>query len=130
MKKKSVFALMMAMAMVASVAAPATVSQAAGLAQAQDASKVTYRYVSAGEAELLKQIFDVEYYKAQNPELVEVLGDNYDVLFEHFYKCGIFEGRVCNANFDPSAYASAYTGLRDLFSSDILLYGNKIMKTS
>ena len=122
MKKKSVFALMMAMTVIAGISTPATVSQAAGLAQAQDASTVTYRFVSAGEAAYIKQMFDVEFYKAHNPDLVAILGEDENVLFEHFYKCGIFEGRTCNANFDPSAYASAYSDLREIYGGDILYY--------
>ena len=97
-------------------------SSAQGLTQTTDASKVVYSNVSASEIELLKSIFDFDYYKTQNPELVGLLGDNYNALFEHFYKYGLFEGRTCNANFDPAAYASAYSDLKSAFGTDILSY--------
>ena len=97
-------------------------SSAQGLTQTTDASKVVYSNVSASEIELLKSIFDFDYYKTQNPELVDLLGDNYNALFEHFYKYGLFEGRTCNANFDPAAYASAYSDLKSAFGTDILSY--------
>ena len=95
---------------------------AQGLTQTTDASKVPYSTVSASDIELLKTIFDFDYYKAQNPELVSRLGDNYNALFEHFYKYGLFEGRTCNASFDPAAYASAYSDLKEAFGTNILSY--------
>lgn len=122
MRKKSVLAFMMAMAMMAGVAAPAITSQAAGLTQAQDASAVQYGSLTAEETKLLESMFDYEYYKAQNSDLVAVLGDDPAKLFEHFCKCGIFEGRTCNANFDPAAYASAYTDLKASFGTNIFKY--------
>lgn len=113
---------MMAFAMVASVATPAITADAAGLTQATAPDQVKYGKLTAAEKKVLASIFDVEFYKAQNPELVEKLGSDYDKLFEHFCLCGIFEGRTCNANFDPSAYASAYSDLKAQFGTDIIKY--------
>ncbi len=96
--------------------------EAAGLTQSQNVETIHYEVATEEDIQLLAQIFDYEYYMEQNPDVVEVLGDDYDTLFEHFYKCGIFEGRTCNANFDPSAYASAYSDLRELYGDNILKY--------
>ena len=101
---------------------PANIVEASDLTLATDASKVTYRTTTAEEIAILKKLFDVEYYKAQNPELVELLGGSYKALFEHFCKYGVYEGRTCNANFDPSAYASAYSDLKSAFGTNILAY--------
>ena len=48
---------------------PANIVEASDLTLATDASKVTYRTTTAEEIAILKKLFDVEYYKAQNPEL-------------------------------------------------------------
>ena len=112
---------MMAIAMVGMVTAPSITSEAAGLTQAATTDQVTYGKVSDADKALLKQIFDAEYYLAQNPDLVELYGNDIEALFNHFCTLGIFEGRTCNANFDPAAYASAYEDL-SLFGNDILKY--------
>ncbi len=104
------------------MSAPATNVEAAGLTQVTDASKVNYGKVTAEQIEALKKIFDLEYYKKSNPELASKIKDNYEAWFSHFYTYGIFEGRTCSANFDPSAYASAYGDLKNEFGSDILMY--------
>ena len=121
MRIKKVLGLMMAIAMVGMVTAPSITSEAAGLTQAATTNQVTYGKVSDADKALLKQIFDAEYYLAQNPDLVELYGNDIEALFNHFCTLGIFEGRTCNANFDPSAYASAYEDL-SLFGNDILKY--------
>lgn len=99
---------------------PANQVEASDLTLVTDVSKVTYRTTTAEEVALLKKLFDVEYYKAQNPELVDLLGGSYKALFDHFCKYGVYEGRTCNAKFDPSAYVSAYPDARDATKNDIL----------
>lgn len=122
MKMKKVLALMMALAVVGTVGAPAITADAEGLSQAATPDAVNYGTVSAEDIELLKGLFDVNYYIEQNPDIVALCGTDYDKLFEHFVKRGVFEGRTCNANFDPSAYASAYSELKGAFGLDILKY--------
>ena len=122
MNKKRVIALMMSILTVGFVASPAFVPNAEGLTQAARAEDVSYSTISAEDEAILKSMFDVDYYKAENPDLVELFGDDTDKLFEHFCKRGIFEGRTCNANFDPAAYASAYGELKDAFGLDIIKY--------
>ena len=122
MKKKQIMALMMALAISGAVGVSTVNVDAAGLTQATDASTVVYRQLSKSDINILKDLFDFEYYKAANPELVVSLGDNYNRLFEHFCKCGVFEGRTCNPNFDPAAYASAYGDLKEKYGTDIMKY--------
>lgn len=97
-------------------------ARANGLTQTADASKVSYGTTSESDIALLKQIFDLNYYRKNNPELEALFGDNYNAWFEHFYRYGIYEGRTCSENFDPSAYASAYSDLKAAFGSNILEY--------
>ncbi len=97
-------------------------AQAAGLTQVNDSNKVTYGTVTEAQRQVLATMFDFEYYKKTNPELVTKLGDNYQALFDHFCNSGIFEGRTCNPNFDPSVYASAYSDVKDACKDDIVAY--------
>lgn len=111
---------MMAMAMIAGT--PAISSQAAGLTQAVTPEEVTYGTLTAEDIEIIKSMFDYEYYKSQNPDLANVIGSDFDSLFKHFCLCGIFEGRTCSENFDPAAYASAYDDLKSQFGKNIVKY--------
>ena len=120
--RRKLLGTMMALAMAGMIVVPTIKVEAAGLTQAKDPSKVKYETVTADETQILKSIFDLEYYKAQNPDVVAAFGDNYDILFKHFCTYGVFEGRVCNENFDPAAYASAYSDLKEEFGSNILKY--------
>lgn len=122
MKMKKVLALMMALAVVGTVGAPAITADAEGLTQATNPNEVNYGKIDESDLEILKSLFDVNYYIEQNPDIAYLLGNDYNKLFEHFTKCGIFEGRSCNPSFDPSAYASAYSDLKELFGSDIMMY--------
>lgn len=121
MKVKRVLALSMALAMVG-VWTPAITSDAAELTQATNAASVKYGNLSKNEQALLAGMFDYEYYKATNPDVVAALGDDRAKLFEHFVKCGIFEGRSLNATFNVSAYASAYADVAAAFGDDIIKY--------
>ena len=121
MKVKRVLALSMALAMVG-VWTPAITSDAAELTQATNAASVKYGKLSKNEQALLAGMFDYEYYKATNPDVVAALGDDRAKLFEHFVKCGIFEGRSLNATFNVSAYASAYADVAAAFGDDIIKY--------
>ena len=94
-------------------------SLAQGLTQATDGSKVATLTISADDQIILKGMFDLNYYRSNNPDLA-ALKDN--ELFKHFCEHGIFEGRTCNAYFDPSAYASAYPALKAQFGNDIMAY--------
>ena len=103
------------------IAAPVT-SMAAGLTETTDASAVSYGTLTDAQKAVVRTIFDYEYYKEQNPELVALLGDSFEALFEHFCNYGIFEGKTCNNYFDPSAYAALNSDLADAFGTDIASY--------
>ncbi len=122
MRKKKLLSMMMALAMVFGIAAPSFTAKAESLTQEKDPAKVHYGTISESDIAILKDFFDAEYYLSENPELGELIGNDYDKLFQHFCLRGVFEGRSCNPNFDPSAYAAAYSDLKELFGSDILKY--------
>lgn len=66
----------------------------------------------------LKGIFDVKWYAEKYPDVVKALGNNEEVLFAHFLRCGIWEGRQLNPDFNVNAYASAYGDLQRAFAND------------
>ena len=94
-------------------------SLAQGLTQVTDGTKIAKGTISADDQAILKAMFDLNYYRSNNPDLANL---NDSELFKHFCEYGIFEGRTCNAYFDPSAYASAYPALKAQFGNDIMAY--------
>jgi len=122
MNRKNVLGFAMAIAMVAMLAFSGFEVSAAGLTQAQFPELVHYGTITDEDAQILKSFFDYEYYKEQNPDVVEQYGDSYEALFNHFCTKGVFEGRTGSADFDPAAYASAYGDLKAQFGTDILSY--------
>ncbi|SFN84582.1 hypothetical protein SAMN05216351_101346 [Pseudobutyrivibrio sp. JW11] len=122
MNRKNVLGFAMAIAMVAMVAFSGFEVSAASLTQAQFPELVHYGIITDEDAQILKSFFDYEYYKEQNPDVVEQYGDSYEALFNHFCTKGVFEGRTGSADFDPAAYASAYGDLKAQFGADILSY--------
>ncbi|WP_143151415.1 hypothetical protein [Pseudobutyrivibrio xylanivorans] len=119
---KKFLAVALSVVVVGGIAAPTIVSNAEGLTQAASPDEVNYGIVTKDDLTILKSLFDLEYYMAENPDIVELIGTDPDKLFEHFYTCGIFEGRTCNSNFDPAAYASAYSDVKEAFGLDIIRY--------
>ena len=122
MKLKKVVAFMLTL--FAAISMPSTyfVSKASELTQASSVDEVAYGSIKPSDAAIIESLFDYDYYKDNNPELVSVIGDSYNDLLKHFLLCGIFEGRTCNPNFNPSAYASAYSDLKDKYGTDIVKY--------
>ncbi len=97
-------------------------SYAASLTQATDSSKVEYGTLTQADKDFLSQFFDAEYYAANNPDVVTNYGNSRQALLDHFFDSGIWEGRGCNAEFDPAAYASAYPELRKMYGKNIMAY--------
>ncbi len=97
-------------------------ARAFAASEESDASLIRYGNVEASEAEVLSPLFDAEYYAATNADVVGEVGTGKDALFDHFVNYGIFEGRSLSADFNVSAYKSAYKDLRDEFGSNILSY--------
>ncbi len=113
-------AIPLALSLFVMAVAPA---EAKGLTQLTDPNKIVYGTTTPKEKTVLKDFFNLDYYIAQNPDVVEKLGTtDYDALFDHFCNYGIYEGRVCSKDFDPSAYAAAYSDARDTCGTNILLY--------
>lgn len=121
MKRKSFIALAFAMSL-AGAAGTTITAEASSLTQANNSSQVKYGVVNEEFKAILKNFFDANYYAENNQDVVDVLGTNPEDLFEHFIKCGIWEGRKGWPDFDPIAYASAYPDLLEAYGDDILSY--------
>lgn len=56
-------------------------------------------------------VFDANYYYMNNPDLQSVVGLDSQKLFEHFYTCGMAEGRRASENL-CAEWAVGKTGLQ------------------
>lgn len=74
------------------------------------------------EINVIKSLFDPEYYAKQNPDVVLALGNNKEALWNHYVSHGLVEGRQINRNFNVLAYSAAYPDLQKAFGDDILAY--------
>ena len=74
------------------------------------------------EINVIKSLFDPEYYAKQNPDVVSALGNNKEALWNHYVSHGLAEGRPINKNFNVLAYSAAYPDLQKAFGDDILAY--------
>ncbi len=67
-------------------------------------------------------VFDADYYYTNNPDLQSVVGSDAQKLFEHFYTCGMAEGRKASENFDVSVYKANNPDLAAVFGDDLKAY--------
>lgn len=78
--------------------------------------------LSSSDRALLKRMFDAKWYAANYPDVVKLLGNREDVLFDHFCTYGLFETRQLNADFNVNAYATGYGDLHKAFGNNIMEY--------
>ena len=62
----------------------------------------------AEQMNMYQPVFDANYYYMNNPDLQSVVGLDSQKLFEHFYTCGMAEGRRASENFDVSVYSDGF----------------------
>lgn len=109
MKRKKFLAMALAMSVAAGVAGTTLVSmnvQAAAYKQIQDASQVNYGTLTDKELAMVNQYFDAKFYAAKYEDVVDVLGTDANLLYEHFVNCGIFEGREGWATYNVEDFES------------------------
>lgn len=80
-----------------------------------------FRYTEEGW-EVLKNLFDPEFYAQTYPDVVMVLGNDEETLWNHYITYGIREGRSVNKDFNVFAYSAAYPDLQEAFGDDLLSY--------
>lgn len=67
-------------------------------------------------------VYDYDYYMAQNPDVAAVYSGDCNGALWHFVTYGMNEGRVASRNFNVWNYKNAYADLRPAFGSDTAAY--------
>lgn len=67
-------------------------------------------------------VYDYEYYKDHNPDLVGVFADDDVDYIKHFATFGVDEFRYASASFEASSYRNAYRDLRRAFGNNYKMY--------
>lgn len=67
-------------------------------------------------------IFDATYYADNNEDLKAAFGYNEALLFEHFMKVGMDEGRQASEEFNVQSYRARYYDLRKVYGDKLRLY--------
>ncbi len=70
------------------------------------------------EAAGLKDVFNAKYYADQYPDLYDAFGYNETLLYRHFLRYGLKEGRVMNPVIDIVKYRDSYQDLNDAFGNN------------
>lgn len=67
--------------------------------------------------DIVSFLFDSSIYAEFNPDVVSVLGNNYDRLKAHWYNCGISEGRIASLVFDVRSYLKINKDVANAYSA-------------
>lgn len=67
-------------------------------------------------------VYDYNYYKDNNPDLVKAFGNNKEAYIKHFVEKGMSEGREASENFDIDYYISANGDLQETLGNDTKAY--------
>ncbi len=70
------------------------------------------------EAAGLKDVFNAKYYADQYPDLYAAFGYDENLLYRHFLKYGLKEGRVMNPVIDIVKYRDSYADLDNAFGNN------------
>ncbi len=128
MRKSIVAFALSALVVAASIAGLSTTAEASELVQiTQDSAATTT--VSASDQALIKGIFNADYYRWHNEDVVALVGTDDAALWNHFITTGIFEERQPSADFNVSVYASVYSDLKAAYGNDIVAYYRHYLTT-
>lgn len=67
-------------------------------------------------------IYNKEYYLANNPDVEMVLGHDDQTILNHFVTYGMAEGRLSNGSFHVNTYKNNYSDLQEAFGDDMKSY--------
>ena len=67
-------------------------------------------------------VYDYDFYVANNPDVYQAYGDNKEAVLEHFIIFGMNEGRMAKKTFNVSVYKSLYEDLRMAYGNDTKSY--------
>lgn len=72
----------------------------------------------AASARTVRDIFDAKYYADTYPDVYELFGYNWDMLYSHFMTQGIYEGRCASTLLDVAQYRRENADLDARFKND------------
>lgn len=67
-------------------------------------------------------IFSAQYYMAKYPELAAAIGNDNQALYNHFYNCGMAEGRQGCETFNVQVYIANNPDLQQIFGDNLPSY--------
>ena len=67
-------------------------------------------------------IFSAQYYIARYPELAATIGNDNQALYNHFYNCGMIEGRQGCETFNVQVYITNNPDLQQIFGDNLPAY--------
>lgn len=73
---------------------------------------------NAASARTVRDIFDAKYYADTYPDVYELFGYNWDMLYTHFMTQGIYEGRCASTLLDVAQYRRENADLDAMFKND------------
>jgi hypothetical protein len=73
-------------------------------------------------------IFDADLYRAKNPDLAAIYGNDDAGLYQHWINCGMAEGRIGSYIFDPGYYKEKYADLDAAFGGDYNAFYNHFLQ--
>ena len=68
------------------------------------------------------RVFDYGYYAQRYPDVVAARGNSSAALLDHYFECGLAEGRNASATFNATAYKNRYSDLSDAYGDDMIKY--------
>ncbi|MDE6685734.1 MAG: hypothetical protein K2K17_00260, partial [Lachnospiraceae bacterium] len=72
----------------------------------------------AATARTVRDIFDAKYYADTYPDVYELFGYNWEMLYNHFMTQGIYEGRCASTLLDVAQYRRENPDLDAMFKND------------
>ena len=66
----------------------------------------------------LSPVFNLGYYKQNNPDVVKAFGNNTDAIMNHFLSYGMKEGRTSSPNFNLDFYKSNNQDLKNAYGNN------------
>lgn len=112
--------LMIALALTMCFGASMSVSAAPAAATQNEVTYTTT--ATASELAVLRQLFNAREYAEMYQDVVIVLGDDEETLWNHFVEYGLAEGRALCRDFNVFAYRAAYEDLQIVFGNDLVAY--------
>lgn len=85
--------------------------------EGEDYTRFDRSTINSSSRQKLRTLFDAEWYRKSYPDVIKVVGDSDDALFNHYLQYGLWETRQPNADFNVNAYYMAYDDLQENYKN-------------